>query len=254
MNELKKDQLQVKIYKTRGEMGKQAARDAGDYIREQLKTRETLNIIFAAAPSQNEFLAALKEEEGIAWNQIHAFHMDEYVGLPVGGEASFSGFLKQAIFDEIPFASVNCIRGDSPDSNEECERYAKLLAAHPVDIVFMGIGENGHIAFNDPGVADFHDLRVVKVVELDGKCRQQQVNDGCFPSFEAVPSHAFTVTIPGLVSARKLFCIVPGERKAAAVRETLCGDIGEHCPASILRQQQGACLYLDEDSAREITE
>lgn len=254
MKELRKDELQVKIYPTRGEMGRAAAKDAGEYIRKQLKTQETLNIIFAAAPSQNEFLDALKEDGEIEWNRIHAFHMDEYVGVPVGSEASFSGFLKNAIFDRVPFGSVNCIRGDNPDRQAECARYAKLLEENPVDIVFMGIGENGHIAFNDPGAADFGDSALVKVVELDDKCRQQQVNDGCFPSFDAVPSHAFTVTIPGLVSAKKLFCMVPGERKAAAVRETLNGSIDEHCPASILRRKQGACLYLDGDSAKEITE
>lgn len=253
MKMLRKDQLHVKIYRTREEMGREAAKEAGDYIREQLKFQETLNIIFAAAPSQNEFLSALREDERIPWNRIHGFHMDEYVGLPVGSKASFSGFLKHAIFDRVPFASVNCIQGDSPDRNAECERYAKLLTDNPADIVFMGIGENGHIAFNDPGVADFNDTSVVKVVALDDKCRQQQVNDGCFPSFEAVPSQAFTVTVPGLMRAKKVFCVVPGERKAAAVKESIYGNIDESCPASILRRKQGACLYLDEDSAREIT-
>lgn len=254
MKELRKDQLQVKIYGTREEMGRAAAKEAGDYIRERLKERKTLNIIFAAAPSQNEFLEALKEDKGIEWNRIHAFHMDEYVGLLMGSEGSFSGFLKQAIFDRAPFASVNCIQGGCPDRDAECRRYGALLQENPADIVFMGIGENGHIAFNDPGVADFHDPYVVKVVRLDDKCRQQQVNDGCFPSFDAVPAYAFTVTIPGLLNAEKLFCMVPGERKAAAVREALYGRIDEHCPASALRQKQGACLYLDEDSAREIGE
>lgn len=249
MNQFKTDLLNVKIYKTRSEMGTEAAKDAAACIKDMLQSKSSLNIIFAAAPSQNEFLEALKADSTIPWENINGYHMDEYVGLRQGSPASFSGFLNDAIFLQVPFRSVNCLIADGKDPEEECRRYSTLLIENPVDIVFMGIGENGHIAFNDPGVADFHDDKVVKVVELDLACRQQQVNDGCFPSLSDVPTHAYTVTIPALLQAEKVFCIVPGQRKAEAVKNTLTGPVSEDCPASILKTKEHACLYLDQDSA-----
>lgn len=246
MKEYQVDQLNVKIYENPCEMGKEAAKEAALCIKKMLEKKAAVNIIFAAAPSQNEFLEALKTDKSIPWNKVKAYHMDEYMGLKQGTEGSFSGFLNQAIFLCVPFQSVDCMNGEGEN---ECERYGKILRENPVDIVFMGIGENGHIAFNDPGVADFQDDKIVKLVELEPKCRQQQVNDGCFPAIEDVPTHAYTVTIPALLQAEYIFCMVPGERKAEAVKQTLTGRISETCPASILRRHKNAVLYLERDSA-----
>ena len=205
-------------------------------------------MIFAAAPSQNEFLAALAAAPGIEWNRIHALHMDEYVGLPADAPQGFGNFLRAAIFGQVPFASVDYI-GTESDPDETCRRYAALLQGIQVDIVCMGIGENGHIAFNDPPVADFNDPLTIKKVALDETCRLQQVHDGCFARIEEVPRYAVTLTVPTMFRARYIFCIVPAPTKANAVRATVCGPISEQCPASILRTHEHAILYTDSDSA-----
>jgi glucosamine-6-phosphate deaminase len=157
---------------------------------------------------------------------------------------------RERLFDRVEPGAVHYLDGNASDLAEERRRYARLLSHHAPDIVCLGIGENGHIAFNDPGVADFEDSQVIKIVELDELCQPQQVHDGCFPSVEAVPKQALTMTVPALTSGDSLYCIVPGSRKAEAVRETLYGPISEHCPASILRHHDRAVLYLDSDSAR----
>jgi len=149
----------------------------------------------------------------------------------------------------MPFNSVNYINGDTPDTQAECERYTQLLAEYSPDIVCMGIGENGHIAFNDPHVADFSDPFRVKVVSLDHECRQQQVNDGCFGSLEQVPTHALTLTVPSLMAGSFIYCMVPGKNKARAVSNTLTGSIDEQCPASVLRKHPNAILFLDKESS-----
>lgn len=242
------DGLRVRIFATRSEMGRAAAEHAAALIREHLQTHETMHAIFAAAPSQNEFLAELLRQN-IDFERIHAFHMDEYVGLPADAPQGFGNFLRRTIFDKVPFAGVHYINGQAADCDAECKRYGALLQAHVPDIVFMGIGENGHIAFNDPPVADFHDAHLVKKVELDHMCRQQQVNDGCFAALEEVPRFALTVTVPGLMRAAHHICVVPGTQKAAAVRNTLLAPVGEQCPATALRRAADAVLYLDEASA-----
>lgn len=241
--------LEVKIFQNRLIMGIEAAKEASDYIKEQFKTKKELNIVFAAAPSQNEFLAALVESKDVDWSRINAFHMDEYIGLVDDAPQGFGNFLRDAIFSKLPFQSVHYLHGQSPDPESICKQYAGLLKSNPIDIVFMGIGENGHIAFNDPHVAFFDDQKTVKVVDLDETCRIQQVNDGCFSSLDQVPTHAVTLTIPTLMSAKRLFCVVPDNLKANAVRETVMGDISEHCPATILRTHPAATLYCDRDSA-----
>ena len=249
MREFMKDELTVRAFENRTLMGEAAARDISAKIKELLATKETINMIFAAAPSQNDVLKALVEDKSIEWNRINAYHMDEYVGLAKDAPQGFGNFLRRAIFDLVPFKSVNCIDTEAPCPNCECKRYGNMLIDNPTDIVVLGIGENGHIAFNDPGVADFNDAAVVKVVELDQMCRQQQVNDGCFAKIDDVPTHALTLTVPTLVKAPNLFCIVPAKTKANAVKETLTGTIDEHCPASILRTRPGAMLYLDNESS-----
>lgn len=245
----KADSLAVNIYDSRSDMGRAAAADAADWLRHLLATQTDVYAVFAAAPSQNEFLAELAAAEGIDWTRIHALHMDEYVGLPADAPQGFGNFLRRSIFDRVPFASVEYI-GSSADAEQALANYDALLAAHPIDVVFMGIGENGHIAFNDPHVADFNDPKRIKLVDLDLKCRTQQVNDGCFATLDEVPRYALTLTVPTLCSGKRLFCIVPAPSKADAVRATVEGSVEERCPASILRRHPAATLYLDADSGK----
>ena len=245
-----KDKLKVNVYENRTLMGEAAARDIKQRIISLLGEKAEINMIFAAAPSQNDVLKALVEDKEIEWNRINAYHMDEYIGLDKNAPQGFGNFLKSHIFGLVPFKSVNYIDITTTNPDSEAERYGKLLLDNPTDIVIMGIGENGHIAFNDPPVANFKDEKVVKPVKLDEICRQQQVNDGCFESIDKVPTHAMTLTVPTLVKAPYLFCIVPAPTKANAVYETLNGSIDEHCPASILRLQENAILYLDDQSSK----
>ena len=250
MKTFKKDKLTVEIYENRRLMGEAAARDIQAKIAELLSQKSEINMIFAAAPSQNDVLKSLVEDKEIEWNRVNAYHMDEYIGLDKDAPQGFGNFLKEHIFGLVPFKSVNYIDITTDNPEAEAERYGKLLKENPTDIVIMGIGENGHIAFNDPPVADFHDERRVKPVKLDEICRQQQVNDGCFASIDKVPTHAMTLTVPTLVKAPYLFCIVPAPTKAKAVYETLNGSIDEHCPASVLRTHSNAKLYLDNESSK----
>jgi glucosamine-6-phosphate deaminase len=245
------NKLDVEVYKTRAEMGAAAVVRVSAKINELLRQQDTVNIIFAAAPSQNEFLEGLLQAP-IEWPRIRAFHMDEYIGLPPDGEQGFGNFLRVRLFEKVPFLSVSYIDGGATDLRKECERYADLLGQDPPDIVCMGIGENGHIAFNDPPVADFNDPYMVKVVELDLPCRQQQVNDGCFARLGLVPRHAITLTVPALMAGRFIYCMVPGRLKADAVFNTLTEEIGTDIPASILRRHEHAELFLDVDSAEKI--
>ena len=249
MKTFNKDLLKVNVYDSREEMGAAAAADVKAAILRALDKKKTINMIFAAAPSQNEVLANLATDKEIPWGRVNAFHMDEYIGLDKNAPQGFGNFLRDHIFGIAPFASVNYIRIDAPDADEECERYSKLLRENPVDIVVLGIGENGHIAFNDPPFADFKDTKLVKTVKLDEVCRNQQVNDGCFASIDDVPTHALTLTVPALMSGSELYCIVPAKTKAKAVYETVNGEVGEACPASVLRTHKNATLYLDPDSA-----
>lgn len=252
MKSFKKDKLTVEIYENRRLMGECSARDIKAKIAELLAKKQEINMIFAAAPSQNEVLKFLAEDKEIAWNRVNAYHMDEYIGLDKDAPQGFGNFLKSHIFDLAPFKSINYIDITAINAEKEAERYGKLLQENPTDIVVMGIGENGHIAFNDPPVADFKDKKIVKVVQLDEICRMQQVNDGCFKSINDVPKYALTLTVPTLIQAPYVFCIVPAKTKANAVYETLNGDIGEHCPASILRTHNNAKLYLDDESSKRL--
>jgi glucosamine-6-phosphate deaminase len=241
--------LKVKIFTSREEMGKAAALDVSVTIRQMLEEKQEINMIFAAAPSQNDFMKELIANERIQWDRINAFHMDEYIGLEKEAPQGFGNFLRDRFFGIVPFKSVHYINGQADDPAAECERYAGLLRNYPVDIVCLGIGENGHIAFNDPPVADFNDPMLVKVVELETACRQQQVNEELFDTLELVPTHAVTVTIPALLKASHMFCMVPARNKAEAVYHTLNDEISEKCPATILRTKNSAILYVDEESA-----
>lgn len=243
------DRWKVQIYPDRAELGRAAAARVAGWMRGLLAAQPQVVMVFAAAPSQNEFLSELGCVEDLDWRRVVALHMDEYLGLPAGSAQSFGAFLKQRLFDPVRPGAVHYLAGDAVDAAAECRRYAALLAANPVDIVCAGIGENGHLAFNDPPVADFADPLPVKVVELDRPCREQQVHDGCFARLEEVPTHAMTLTIPALTRARRISCVVPGATKAAAVAAAVAGPIATACPASILRRHAGAVLSLDRAAA-----
>ena len=247
--EFTKDKLKVEIFDTRDETGRSAAKDIADCIRKLQSEKDEINMIFAAAPSQNETLYYLCLEEGIDWGRINAFHMDEYLDLSKDAPQCFCNYLKEHIFSKKHFKSVNYINSDAKDPYEECRRYSELLKKYPCDIVCMGIGENGHIAFNDPINADFSDRETVKVVELDEICRMQQVNDGCFEKIDDVPKKALTVTVPHLMSAKYKFCTVPGKTKANAVKRTVYDEINELCPATVMRISENSVMYCDKDSS-----
>lgn len=245
--EFVKDELNVKIFDTREDMGRCAADDFAECVEKYFKEKQTLNIVFAAAPSQLDFLNALKKRDDIRWSEINVFHMDEYLGTGISAPQSFARFVKNHIADEFPVKSFYPIRGDA-DAEKECKRYTKLLRNNKIDIVCLGIGENCHIAFNDPGEADFWDEKDIKKVKLDEKCRKQQVNDKCFESLDKVPKYALTLTVPALLRAKAMFCIVPAKTKAEAVRKTLNDGISVNIPASALRLHKNAKMYCDSDS------
>jgi len=248
VKEILKRRLKVKISDNRADLGALAAKESAEYILKLLSKKREVNIIFASAPSQNEFLANLLTYD-IDWSKVNAFHLDEYVNLSVSAPQSFGNFLKVRIFDKRKFKSVHYLNPEAEDFEKECARYTALLRKMPADIGFLGIGENGHLAFNDPHVAFFDDPEVVKIIDLAPMCRAQQVNDGCFKSLDQVPTHAMTITIPEIMRIEKLFAMVPSTLKANAVKATCDGPVSENCPASILKIHKDATLYLDTESA-----
>ena len=254
MKEFTKDNLKVKIFETRTQMGAAAAREVSSKIAELLKVKEYINIVFAAAPSQNDFLASLNEEK-VDWNRINAFHMDEYVGLEKGAPQLFGNYLKEKLFGKVTFREVHYLNGNADNPDQECERYSGLLERYPTDIVILGIGENTHLAFNDPHVAFFDDPEIVKIVDLDEKNRMQQVDpkdDICFNNISEVPTHAITLTVPALFKADYSYAIVPGPKKADAIYHTLNSEVRERYPSTIIRRHKNAVLYLDKDSAAKL--
>ena len=245
--------LKVEIFESRKALGVKAASDAAAALKQVIAEKGSVNVIFAAAPSQNEFLEMLAKSD-VDFTKVHAFHMDEYIGLDADAPQGFGNFLRAHIFDLVPFASVSYLNGGAEDIEAERLRYSKILREHPVDLVFLGIGENGHIAFNDPAVAHFDDQELVNIVALDETCRMQQVHDGCFKTIDEVPTHALTLTVPALCQAKRLFCMVPAATKADAVEKTVLGEIREMVPATIMRMHPDATLYVDPDSGRALLE
>ncbi|GAB2572914.1 glucosamine-6-phosphate deaminase [Spirosoma areae] len=241
------DELQVRVFATRQEMGVAAGQDIAAKIRDLLQEKESLRIVFAAAPSQNEMLSFLATAGGIDWSRIDVFHMDEYVGLAPDAPQRFAYFLTTHLFANVSPRHVYLI-DDSAGVIAACEHYKQLITQDRIDIVCLGVGENGHLAFNDPPVADFNDSEVIKRVKLDAVCRQQQVNDGCFSALNDVPEEALTLTIPTLLSGRHLFCVVPGKTKHQAIKTMLTGPVSTACPASILRRHPDCTLYVDRDA------
>ena len=246
------DKLKVEVYENRTEMGVAAAERFHSVVIDKLKEKENVNVIFAAAPSQNDFLESIKQYKDIDWKRINVFHMDEYVGLSINSKQSFARFVKEKVVDVFGVKEFYPINGAAEDAEKECERYAKLLSDMKVDIVCCGIGENGHLAFNDPHVAYFDDKQAVKIVLIDEVCRNQQVHDGCFESLDLVPKAAITLTLPTLMAADEIVCVVPCSSKANAVEAVVKGEITTACPATILRTHKSAVLYCDKFSAEKI--
>ncbi|MDZ7634488.1 MAG: glucosamine-6-phosphate deaminase [Bacteroidales bacterium] len=239
--------LNVNVFPTRLEMGLTAGRDVEARIAGLLKFQDEVRMVFAAAPSQNEMLDYLAGSEIIDWSRVTAFHMDEYIGLNGGADQLFSLYLERRLFNKVKMKNIHLINGNT-DTEQEAGRYSDLLAEAPIDIICLGIGENGHIAFNDPPVADFSDTMIVKKVSLDIACRLQQVNEGCFTTLDEVPEKALTLTIPVIFKASHLFCVVPGISKREAVYNTLNGPVTTTCPASVLQKHPDCSFYFDRDS------
>lgn len=254
LREAKFDALRIRVYPDRASLGRAAAADVSRAMTESVAAAEgrPVPVIFAAAPSQTEFLSELCARKDLDWSRVVALHMDEYLGLPPSHPASFRRYLREHLFDRVPLApeQLRLIPGEQTGRPlATCLQYEDQLRANPPRIVCAGIGENGHLAFNDPPVADFADPVSVKVVRLDEACRVQQVHDGCFATIDEVPRHAYTLTVPALLAAPVVAVMVPGIRKAEAVRRTLLDPVGEACPATALRRHPGAVLYLDRESA-----
>lgn len=245
------EKLPVYIFETREEMGAAAGAAAAKIINEVIAQKGEANVVFAAAPSQNDMLEALLNSD-VDWSKVRGFHQDEYIGIDETEPAGFGNFLRRAIFDKVQFKELHYLLCKEDEAEAMCESYSELLKQYPIDLILLGIGENGHMAFNDPPVADFNDPKMVKIVELDEVCRQQQVNDGCFATLDDVPKQAMTLTLSCIMSVPHAICVVPTIRKADAVYGAVCGPVTTACPASILRKHPHAGLYLDILSASKI--
>lgn len=226
-----------------------AASHAAELITKAVQLKNRARIIAATGNSQRAFIDRLVSEKDVPWDRVTLFHMDEYVGLGDTHPASFRLWIRTRLEQKVHPKVAHYIRGDAADVDAEAERYASLLLSDEIDLAFVGIGENGHIAFNDPPVARFNDPRTVKCVELDDACKRQQAGEGHFESMSAVPNRAITITCPGLFRANAWITVVPDQRKAEAVKAALEGPITTECPASIIRTHPNAVIYLDRDSA-----
>jgi glucosamine-6-phosphate deaminase len=238
----------VAIYSTDAKMGAAAALAAANLIGETIAARGLARIMVGTGNSQRSLIDGLMREN-VDWQRVVVFHMDEYVGIDAEHSASFRRWLRTWVHERYWPASVHYIKGDAPETLNEIARYSALLADGPIDVAFVGFGENGHIAFNDPGVADFNDPSRMKVVKLDDRCRKQQVGEGHFRDLAAVPEHALTVTCSELLAARAWICCVPEGRKAEAVRKALEGPVTPECPASVVRTHPRAQVFLETSSA-----
>jgi len=245
------EKLQATVYSDPREMGIAAAAFVQQKLTEAIRQKGAANLILATGTSQFSFLEALKGI-GMDWQKITVFHLDEYTGISETHPASFRRYLRERILDDVKPKRICFLNGDAADLEGEMEEYAVNLKNHPIDIACIGIGENGHIAFNDPGEADFKDPKWVKLVRLDKACRMQQLGEGWFPALGDVPEHAITLTIPAIMASKTISCVVPDQRKAEAVYNTLQTEINTDCPASILRTHPDTRLFLDKDSAIKI--
>jgi len=243
------DALAVRLYNQEADMAQDAALLAHNYLQNLLAQQSTAAIILATGNSQIKFLEALIALGGINWSQITFFHLDEYLGIDANHSASFRRYLRERVEKRVNPAVFHYIEGDALQPLDECDRYTRLLLAQPIDLCCLGLGENGHLAFNEPSVTSFNDPHQVKLVKLELATRQQQVDGGHFPVLDAVPQYAFTLTLPMICSAKKILCLAPEKRKALAVKEMLLGSSFTSYPASVLRTQAQATLFLDAVSA-----
>jgi glucosamine-6-phosphate deaminase len=249
--ELSKDNLKVEIFNTEAAAGEASAQFVAKQLDEVIRSKGHANLILATGASQFAFIEAVKKLD-IDWSKITAFHLDEYKGLSKTHPASFRKYLKERIVDIVKPEKMYYINGDAEDIEKEIAQYEELLKAHPIDVVCIGIGENGHIAFNDPDIADFNDPKLVKTVQLDDACRRQQLGEGWFPTFEDVPKEAISLTVTAIMNCKVVSAMVPDKRKAEAVYNTLYADISTACPATILRKHPNAILFLDEGSSSKL--
>jgi glucosamine-6-phosphate deaminase len=245
---MKIDKMTAEIYESKADLGEAAAVDFAEIVTRAVKERGEAAVIFASGNSQLPFLQALRSKPGVPWDKITAFHMDEYLGMSAEHPASFRRFLHEKIVDVFHPRAAYDMRGDAPDVEAELARYTGLLEAHQPVLCVMGVGENGHLAFNDPP-ADFQTQKLIHVVTLDMACRRQQVGEGHFPTIDDVPKQALSLTIHALLKPAHIMVLVPESRKANAVKAALEGPMSELCPASILRTQEKVKLYLDRDSS-----
>lgn len=242
-------QAPVDIFPSDQAMGEAAAQQAATFLRDILEARAEASIAIATGNSQLSFFAALRQQQGIDWSRVRVFHLDEYVGIDASHPASFRAFLTREFVIPLQPKHFHGIEGNGEDMHQVLAAYTALLEAHPLDLCCMGIGENGHLAFNDPPYADFSDPEMIKRVQLDEASRQQQVGEGHFASIDDVPTHALTLTIPTLLSAECVLVMVPEARKARAVQLALQGPITEGVPASILQKTPHAHIFLDQAAA-----
>ena len=248
---MRKMGVSVEIHKTRKAMGDAAGKKAEELIVQYLKQKKEVRIIAASAPSQNEIISYLAKSKRIDWKRVVAFHMDEYIGLCPDAPQNFGKWLKDRLFSKVPIKEVHYLNG-SVDPDKECKRYTALLKKAPIDVLLAGVGENGHLAFNDPPVANFKDPLTVKVINVDLISRKQQVHDGCFADLKDVPKKALTLTLPILNSASSVVVTVPKATKARAVGQMFKGPIETKCPASMLRLHTDCHIFLDADSGKEL--
>ncbi|MGH9406799.1 MAG: glucosamine-6-phosphate deaminase [Terriglobia bacterium] len=246
------EKLTVKIFDDAAALGAAAAADFSRSLKRRAASGGGVSVIFATGASQRKMLSALTSIEGLPWSLVTGFHMDEYTGISDQHPASFRRYLREHLTERVPLRAFYPIDGSAADTEATSRNYAALLQAHSPQLCLLGIGENGHLAFNDPHVADFSDPRDVKVVTLDRLCREQQVHEGWFPSFDDVPEGAITLTVPALLRVPELFASVPGPRKAHIVSRALKEPVSTACPATILRTHPQATLYIDRESAAEL--
>lgn len=242
----------VSVYHSAAEAGRAAAEEAANLMRQAISRQERGRVIGATGNSQIPVADALVKQK-LEWGKVELFHMDEYAGMKADHPASFRLWIKTRLADKVHPGKTHYLAGDARDLNAEIARYSALLGEAPIDLAFVGFGENGHIAFNDPPVADFNDPAMVKIVTLDEACRRQQAGEGHFADVASVPNEALTITCPGLFRAAAWICCVPDRRKAEAVRNAFEGPISEACPASLVRRHPNAHVYLDRDSASRLS-
>ena len=240
------------IFKTKPQMGAVAAAQATEVIKKAITSKNRASIILATGTSQFETLKNLVAADGIDWQKVIMFHLDEYIALPADHPASFRRFLKERFVDKVPpLKAVHFVNGDAEDPQQECRRLADIIKQHPIDVALLGIGENGHLAFNDPP-ADFQTEQRYIIVELDERCRRQQLGEGWFKTLEQVPRRAISMSIRQIMKSACLIVSVPEKRKAEAVKNALEGPVTPECPASILQQHKNCKVFMDEQAASQL--